>query len=197
MGLFGLESSQSLIRFGCTHYRRKRRWLTRPGQFEAQADPNLSAAARTHGDACSTQRRMASRNTRPARPVRGCPWNSRRCTPTVLAAGCRPLYVRGHRDTSVRGSLSSGSAEFSGDSGNLVLNWGSCYGWHWCGLPGAGARPGGLAAGMLRCRAGTMAVPRAVASARHPGLLALRSASGLGLPAWCGQACPDSVQPSW
>jgi hypothetical protein len=49
VGLFGLESSQSSIRFGCTHYRRKRRWLTRPGQFEAQADPNLSAAARTHG----------------------------------------------------------------------------------------------------------------------------------------------------
>ena len=24
---------------------------------------------------------------------------SRRCTPTVLAAGRRPLYVRGHRDT--------------------------------------------------------------------------------------------------
>ena len=94
MGLFGLESSQPSIRFGCTHYRRKRRWLTRPGQFEAQADPNLSAAARTHGDARSTQRRMSSRNTRPARPVRGCPWNSRRCTPTVLAAGRRPLYVR-------------------------------------------------------------------------------------------------------
>ncbi len=55
----------------------------------------------THGDARSTQRRMSSRNTRPARPVRGCPWNSRRCTPTVLAAGCRPLYVRGHRDTPV------------------------------------------------------------------------------------------------
>ncbi len=41
----------------------------RPGQFEAQADPNLSAAARTHGDARSTRRRMSSRNTRPARPV--------------------------------------------------------------------------------------------------------------------------------
>jgi hypothetical protein len=95
------RGAQSSIRFGCTHYRRKRRWLTRPGQFEAQADPNLSAAARTHGDARSTQRRMSSRNTRPARPVRGCPWNSRRCTPTVLAAGRRPLYVRGHRDTPV------------------------------------------------------------------------------------------------
>ena len=32
------------------------------------------------------------------------PWpsvESQRCTPTVLAAGRRPLYVRGHRDTSV------------------------------------------------------------------------------------------------
>jgi hypothetical protein len=32
------------------------------------------------------------------------PWPSvknRRCTPTVLAAGRRPLYVRGHRDTAV------------------------------------------------------------------------------------------------
>jgi hypothetical protein len=96
VGLFGLESSQSSIRFGCTHYRRKLRWLTRPGQFEAQADPNLGAAARTHGDARSTQRRMSSRNTRPARPVRGCPWNSRRCTPTVLAAGRCPLYVHAH-----------------------------------------------------------------------------------------------------
>ena len=76
MGLFGLESSQSSIRFGYTHYRRKRRWLTRPGQFEAQADPNLSAAARTHGDARSTQRRMSSRNTRLARPVRGRPWKA-------------------------------------------------------------------------------------------------------------------------
>ena len=37
-GTVRLESSQSSIRFGCTHYRRKRRWLTRPGQFEAQAD---------------------------------------------------------------------------------------------------------------------------------------------------------------
>ena len=37
--------------------------------------------------------------TRPARPG---PWpsvESRRCTPTVLAAGRRPLYVRGRRDT--------------------------------------------------------------------------------------------------
>ena len=33
-----------------------------------------------------------------------CPWlsvESRRCAPTVLAAGRRPLYVRGHRDTAV------------------------------------------------------------------------------------------------
>src|SRR5260370_23748489 len=36
---------------------------------------------------------------------------------------------------------------------------------------------------MVVCRAGTMAVPRAVAGARHSGLLALRSASGVGLPA--------------
>ena len=37
-------------------------------------------------------------------------------------------------DTSVRGSLSSGAGEFSGDSGNLVLSWGSCYGWRWYGV---------------------------------------------------------------
>ena len=33
------------------------------------------------------------------------PWpsvESRRCTPTVLAARRRPLYVRGHRDTAAR-----------------------------------------------------------------------------------------------
>jgi hypothetical protein len=56
----------------------------------------ISARPRTRGDARSTQRRMSSRNTRPARPVRGCPWNSRRCTPTVLAAGRCPLYVHAH-----------------------------------------------------------------------------------------------------
>jgi hypothetical protein len=35
------------------------------------------------------------------------PWpsvESRRCTPTVLAAGRRPLYVRGHRDTGTHGA---------------------------------------------------------------------------------------------
>jgi hypothetical protein len=56
------------------------------------------AAERTRGDARSTQRLPSSRNTRPA-PAR--PWpsvESRRCTPTVPAAGCRPLCVRGHRE---------------------------------------------------------------------------------------------------
>ena len=82
------------------------------------------------------------------------------------------------------------SGESSDDSGNLVLSWGSCYGWRWRGLAGAGGRARGLAEGMLGCRAGTMAVPRAVAGARHPGLLALRSASGLGLPAWWRAGLP-------
>jgi regulator of RNase E activity RraA len=46
------------------------------------------------------------------------------------AAGVSGMVVWGlHRDTSVRGSLSSGAGEFPGDSGALVLSWGSCYGW--------------------------------------------------------------------
>src|SRR5580704_10442896 len=56
-------------------------------------------AGRMYGNARSTQRLTSSRNTRPAQPR---PWpsvESRRCTPTVLAAGRRPLYVRGRRDT--------------------------------------------------------------------------------------------------
>jgi hypothetical protein len=47
-----------------------------------------------------------------------------------------------HRDTSVRGSLSSGSGEFSDVSGNLVLSWGSCYGWCWYGVGALAARAG-------------------------------------------------------
>ena len=38
----------------------------------------------------------------PARPVRGRPWKSRRCAPTVMGHKSRPLCVRGHRDTAAR-----------------------------------------------------------------------------------------------
>jgi hypothetical protein len=67
---------------------------------------------------------------------------------------------------------------------------------------GTGCRPTvrgyGLAEGMVKARAWVMVFCGAVRGARLPGLLALRSASGLGLPrAVRGQACPDSVQPSW
>jgi len=41
------------------------------------------------------------------------------------------------------------------------------------------------------------AVPRRGCGARHPGLLALRSANGLGPARGYGRACPDSVQPGW
>ena len=66
-------------------------------------------------------------------------------------------------------------------------------------VPGFGAgRPGVLAAGMLKSRAGMTAVTRRGPGARHLGLLAPRSASGLGPgPREAGRACPDSVQPSW
>jgi hypothetical protein len=76
--------------------------LRPPGQRHALPDRRIShqrtrpsrphhpgshrGAGRTYGDARSTQRLTSSRNTRPARPVRGRPWKSRRCTPTVLAA---------------------------------------------------------------------------------------------------------------
>jgi hypothetical protein len=43
-----------------------------------------------------------ARDTPPARPVRGRPWNHRRCAPTVTGHQSRPLCVRGHRDTSTR-----------------------------------------------------------------------------------------------
>ena len=46
---------------------------------------------------------------------------------------------------------------------------------------------------MLRLRAGRVACCGAVWAGRWPQvLLALRSASGLGLPAACGQACPTA-----
>ena len=53
----------------------------------------MRAAGRTHGDARPTRRRTSSRNTTPARPVRGRPWKSRRCTPTVLMARTPVRYL--------------------------------------------------------------------------------------------------------
>src|SRR5271165_122266 len=98
--------------------------------------------------------------------------------------------------TSVRSCVSSDAEKFLGIVRTALT---------WVVLATAGAserfrpRPAraGLAAGMVRSRTGTAAVARRGRGARHPGLLALRSASGLGPPAACGQACPDSVQPGW
>jgi len=76
----------------------------------------------------------------------------------------------------------------------LVLIWGSCYDWHGA----ADVREcGAWVAGMRQFRAGWEPFSGAVAALVRPGLLALRSASGLGPPAWCGRVCPDSVQPGW
>ena len=50
-------------------------------------------------------------------------------------------------------------------------------------VAGRAVRGGGLAAGMVNSRAEAMVSRGAVPGARDPGLLALRSASGLGLPA--------------
>jgi hypothetical protein len=49
------------------------------------APGNSRAAGADTGDVRPVQRRTSSRNTPPARPVRGRPWKSRRCAPTVLA----------------------------------------------------------------------------------------------------------------
>ena len=63
---------------------------------------------------------------------------------------------------------------------------------------GAGARAagwcagGGLAAGMVNFRAEAMVSRGAGSGARHPGLLALRSASGLGMPADAGRPAPTA-----
>ena len=70
---------------------------TAPGAITRLSTPS-SRSPKRHDP---TQRRASSRNMPPARPVRGRPWNSRRCAPTVLGHGSRPLYVRGHRDTAV------------------------------------------------------------------------------------------------
>jgi len=63
----------------------------------------------------------------------------------------------------------------------LVLSWGSCYGWRWYGVGVLAA--GGWLRACWGAAPGRWSFRGAVAGARHPGLLALRSASGLGLPA--------------
>jgi hypothetical protein len=84
----------------------------------------------------------------------------------------------------------------SGAIANGLMKWGSCYGWSSTRRGFGAGSPGVLAAGMPKSRAGMTA--DAVPGARHLGLLAPRSASGLGPgPAGGGRACPDSVQPSW
>ena len=68
--------------------------------------------------------------------------------------------------------------------------------WHALGF--AAGCTGDLTAGMTKCRAGKDGLPTArFGGAGHPGLLAPRSASGLGAGCGGGRACPDSVQPSW
>jgi hypothetical protein len=68
---------------------------------------------------------------------------------------------------------------------------GSCY-----GLAPLRGRPGGpwagLAVGMVNSRAEAMVSRDAVRGARDPGLLALRSASGLGLSADAGRHAPTA-----
>ena len=76
---------------------RVRRTDIKPGVPEA--DTPSSRSPRCHDP---TLRRAYSRNMPPARPVRGRPWNSRRCAPTVMGHESRPLCVRGHRDTPPR-----------------------------------------------------------------------------------------------
>ena len=60
------------------------------------------------------------------------------------------------------------------------MRWGSCYGWSSARRGFGAGSPGVLAAGMPKSRAGMTAFPDAVPGARHLGLLAPRSASGLG-----------------
>jgi hypothetical protein len=52
-------------------------------------------------DAPPIRQCASSRNTRPARPVRGCPWKPTVRTDRPGGPDARPLYVRGHRDTPV------------------------------------------------------------------------------------------------
>jgi hypothetical protein len=54
----------------------------RPGKPPGNAAGHTGMHARLGGPS-------QAGNTPPARPVRGRPWNSRRCAPTVLALGCR------------------------------------------------------------------------------------------------------------
>jgi hypothetical protein len=61
-----------------------------------------------------------------------------------------------------------------------ALGWCSCHCGCWPALAGVDARAPGLAEGMPKFRAGNRIVATRV-GARHLGLLALRSASGLGL----------------
>jgi hypothetical protein len=68
-----------------------------PGRPPREITGNAMPDARMHAHLSGI--RQAGTRDRAA-----CPWlsvESRRCTPTVLAAGRRPLYVRGHRDTAV------------------------------------------------------------------------------------------------
>src|ERR1035441_9047542 len=62
----------------------------------------ITGAARPDVRECTLDSAAHVKPEHAASPAR--PWpsvESRRCTPTVLAAGRRPLYVRGHRDTAV------------------------------------------------------------------------------------------------
>jgi hypothetical protein len=88
--------------------------------------------------------------------------------------------------TSVRSGTSSGSGAFlvllvnEFRSGVLLR----------LAAAGAGVHPG--AGGHGEFRAGPVAVQRRGCGARHPGLLALRSASGLGPPAGAGGPAPTA-----
>ena len=62
--------------------------------------------------------------------------------------------------------------------------------------PAAGVAGDGRVAGMLAARGAGLAAAARVRVPAAPGLLALRSSSGLGRArGWA--ACPDSVQPGW
>ena len=77
----------------------------------------------------------------------------------------------------------------------MVVTWGSLLRMR---PAGAGTRVAGAGEGMQRFRSGVMVVVPCGRGARHLGLLALRSASGLGLArGQGGQACSYSVQPGW
>ena len=114
----------------------------------------------------------------------------------ALRAACADLAgdPRGDvsAETSVRGSLSS-------TTGGLLryLRRGPWPGWSLLRLApvrvaGRVVRGWGLAAGMVNFRAEAMVSRGAGSGARHPGLLALRSASGLGMPADAGRPAPTA-----